>query len=1081
MRSRLMRFVATFTLTVLVSAFVSGQSLYWNKLLQEQNTSGFSVPARSHVAANGNITTAGMFSVPVDFDPDGSVANVLSPKSGSSQNLYFARYDNNGALTWVKHLEGDDWMSLSGMDLDASGNVLVTGLFNDQIDLNPAATQALYSPPNTSAEDFFISKYNSSGNFIWARHIISTVHAWSEDLDQDNSGNIYIAGVTRGTTDFDPGGATQNVTSPNDYLFIAKYNSSGNFTGVISMGNSGVNQELHDLEMDASGNVYISGRLKGTVDFDPSAGTNLLTAKGSDDFFIAKYNSSLQFQWAYRIGSGSAEGDRIDHSISGSELVLSGSFRDTVDLDLKTGTTLLQSNGNYDVFVARYDLSANLQSSFGIGGSGFDHCQSVKILPGDSTFYLTGYFENSVDFDPSASSKNLSASSNQSVFLASYNIDLNYNWASKIAGSGDILTAEINNMGTDAMLFGRIASGTADFNSAWPAPANYNGPASFIARYKECGMFTINSNVADADCGIANGSATLTVQGGNAPYNYAWTSGDTLATADSLKSGSYFVTVTDNNYCSGQAGPITVNDADGPNITVQSKVNVSCFGGRNGAIVINVSGGMAPYNYSWSTGSGNQNINGLKAGFYEITVTDDDDCKSTERIEIVQPSPIVVTPITSEPNCGSTNGVLTAVASGGASPYSYSWSPGGTGGTQFNLGAGIYRVTVSDGNNCTYSQTISLSDDNAPDVTLDNIVDATCGSGGGAINISVSGGTPSYSYSWVPGNFTTQDISSLQAGEYDLIVTDQASTPCKAAFSARVRAKKPDSPKICIVDVDTLTGHAQVIWEKPINQGAIDFYNVYRETTTRNVFDLVEDSIDFGELSLYEDTYADTWVRPWSYKISLTDNCGIESDLSDPHTTIHVVVTKNPQSEFNILWTQYKGDFPVNSYVCWRHTDSTGYDSLATWPASIYTYTDRKSPSKGADVFYFMEIEHPTGCTATEAISKNSSRSNRGSIGPPKFGTSVPEAFMHLSEYRVYPNPNNGDFTLDLTSVFGGIMQVEIYDVQGVKVYQTEKFVNSGRNSITFDIPHLVKGLYLLQLDLNNERSFARVMIDSTD
>ena len=192
-------------------------------------------------------------------------------------------------------------------------------------------------------------------------------------------------------------------------------------------------------------------------------------------------------------------------------------------------------------------------------------------------------------------------------------------------------------------------------------------------------------------------------------------------------------------------------------------------------------------------------------------------------------------------------------------------------------------------------------------------------------------------------------------------------------------------------------------------------------------------------------------------------------------------MTKNPQSDFNILWTKYEGNFPVNSYICWRHTDTAGVDSIATWPANIYTYTDRKSPSQGSDVYYYMEIKHPTGCTATEATSKNSARSNRGSIEPPGFGTGVPETQMQLAEYKVFPNPNKGDFTLEMSSAFDGIMLVKLIDLNGNAVYAGRKYIQSGRNSINFEINNLPKGLYLLQLDLNNERSFARVLINSAE
>ena len=1073
-----MRHCTVFTFLIIFFFNVKAQSLEWNRLLEEQSGGGFSYGHKTDIGTGGQITISGMFSVPVDFDPDANSSHVLSP--AGDQNVFFGKYSSEGALNWVNILEGTDSITLSGMDLDGSGNVLVNGYFNDSIDLNPGPGQALYIPASANAEDFFISKYSSTGAFSWARQISSTVHVRSKDLTLDNSGNIIVAGETNGSTDFDPGAGTQIANTSDDYLFVARYNSSGNYSNSITMGVAGSDQRMLDLEVDAGGNIYIAGRFQGVVDFDPSTGTTALTAQGSDDYFIAKYNSSLQLQWAYRLGSIAAEGEYLKMEISGTQLIVTGSFQNSIDIDLKAGTNLLTSNGNYDVFLARYNLSADLQASASFGGSGKDESQALRFYNNDS-IYISGHFQGTVDFDPGTGSKQLSAGGSQTLFFAAYNNSFGLNWASKISGSAGIYSANIDHMNGAPMLFGRIGGGSANFNSAWPQARNYSGPASFIAKYEKCGDLMITPTITDADCGVKNGSAGVSVQGGIAPYKYQWTSGDTLATADSLAAGSYFVTVRDVNGCANTSDPVLINDVDGPVVSVQTLVNVSCQGGNDGAIVITVSGGSLPYSYSWSTASTSKNINGLKAGIYEITVTDGDKCKSTKRISVSQPDAISVVPIISEPSCGNTDGVITAVASGGTAPYTYSWTPGGTGGTQFNVGAGVYRVLVTDAKNCTYSHTMALSDDLAADITVGSINDATCGTGGGSINVNVTGGSPGYSFLWTPGNMTTQNISGLQPGEYDLIVTDAA--PCKAAFSAEVKAVKSAAPEICLVDVDSATGNAQVVWEKPSSRGDIDFYSIYRETTTKNVYDLIKDGIDFGDLSLYQDKYADTWIRPWSYKLSSTDTCGIESYQSTAHTTIHTVVTKNPQGDINIFWTHYKGNFPVLSYDCYRQTTDSGNQYIGKWTASIQTYVDRNPPSTGADLVYYISASHPTGCTATEAVSKNSMRSNRGSINPPKFAdsTSTVEGHLELSEYRIYPNPNAGTFIMDVNSEFAGIMTVEIVDINGRMVQTANKMVYAGSNSIRFNLENLPNGFYLLQLNLNNERSFARVMINSTE
>ena len=214
--------------------------------------------------------------------------------------------------------------------------------------------------------------------------------------------------------------------------------------------------------------------------------------------------------------------------------------------------------------------------------------------------------------------------------------------------------------------------------------------------------------------GLNNGAATLTASGGNGTFAYAWTpTGDTTATATGLAPGTHTCTITDGNGCSSID---TVNIIEpGPIASFISSSDVLCNGGNNGSATITLSGGATPYSYYWSPSGGTSSTaTNLSAGIYTVTVTDDNNCVLTQVVSITEPPPLNIITSTVPENCnGCNNGTATASVSGGTPPYSYSWnsSPVQNAATATNLAAGIYTVTITDGNNCTTSatETVPLS------------------------------------------------------------------------------------------------------------------------------------------------------------------------------------------------------------------------------------------------------------------------------------------------------------------------------------------------------------------------------------
>jgi gliding motility-associated-like protein len=220
-------------------------------------------------------------------------------------------------------------------------------------------------------------------------------------------------------------------------------------------------------------------------------------------------------------------------------------------------------------------------------------------------------------------------------------------------------------------------------------------------------------------------------------------------------------------------------------LTTSNQTNVLCNGGTTGKATVTAAGGQANYTYTWSPGNltGNTQTT-LAAGTYTVSVTDANNCPGSTTVTITEPTALsAVATVTQNEDCGQHNGAITSSASGGTSPYIYSWSNGA--GTQniSSVGAGNYTVTVTDANNCTATASVSVTNTSGLTATATVTQNEDCGQHNGAITSSASGGTSPYTYSWSNGA-GTQNISSVGAGNYTVTVTD--ANNCTATATASV-------------------------------------------------------------------------------------------------------------------------------------------------------------------------------------------------------------------------------------------------------------------------------------------------------
>ncbi len=266
-------------------------------------------------------------------------------------------------------------------------------------------------------------------------------------------------------------------------------------------------------------------------------------------------------------------------------------------------------------------------------------------------------------------------------------------------------------------------------------------------------------------------------------YEYLWDNGETTQDLSNLDAGTYCVTVTDWHGCE-TSSCYTITQPD--SLAVSGTVSkVKCFGGSDGEIDITVQGGTMPYSYNWDNGATTEDLTGLTAGTYCVTVTDDHNCETSECYEVTEWPLLEITnsTLTNLTCFESGDGAIKITVVGGRpwrnhsfAYYTYDWSNGvheqGKYGILTDLDAGTYCVTVTDVNNCTIEDCYTITEPDLLEISSANLTDLSCfESGDGAIDITVIGGTMPYNYVWDNGE-TTEDLSNLDAGTYCVTVTD---------------------------------------------------------------------------------------------------------------------------------------------------------------------------------------------------------------------------------------------------------------------------------------------------------------------
>jgi len=347
--------------------------------------------------------------------------------------------------------------------------------------------------------------------------------------------------------------------------------------------------------------------------------------------------------------------------------------------------------------------------------------------------------------------------------------------------------------------------------------------------------FNITASSTPANCGAANGTASVTVNGGNAPYSYSWSSGNNTASVNGLQAGNYTVNVSDATGCIMSANTLVAQGAAPGNIQLSAQ-NVSCFGGNDGAATVNANGGQQPYTYQWSNGGTSATITGLTTGLYSVSVTTANGCTTNGTINVPQPSaPLSLNITSTSVLCnGQNNGSATVNVNGGTGPYNYAWNtnPQQSTATANGLIAGQYTINIMDAEGCTQSGIAIVAQPAAISIQTTSTTPVSCNGGAnGSATVLANGGNGTISYQWNNGT-TGTTINSVAAGNYTVTASDMSG--CQQTHSVTINQPLPLSATIVSQNDITCFGANNGSIQTTVNGGTAPYNYQWTHTPQQN-------------------------------------------------------------------------------------------------------------------------------------------------------------------------------------------------------------------------------------------------------
>ncbi|MBK7426535.1 MAG: SBBP repeat-containing protein [Saprospiraceae bacterium] len=719
-------------------------------------------------------------------------------------------------LTFAKRMGGIGAEGASAMAVDTFGNVYTTGTFSGTSDFDPGP--GIFNL-NAPIFGIFVSKLDANGNFKWAKNL-GIGNGLGICVDHD--GNVYTTGRFTGTSDFDPGAGTFNLTSVgNTDIFISKLDSLGNFRWAKSMG--GTNEDVaNDIAFHDSGLLGLTGNFRGSADFDPGTGSFNMLADFID-VFVCVLDTAANFQWTIKLGGGKGE-DAVTGSVGNAikfvgeaQVVTTGYFSGTGVF----GNQSLSSFGTRDIFITKLGREGDVIWTKQMGGTANDQANDIAVdSKGD--IYTTGVFVGLADFNPDMVTFDMTAVQGD-IFISKLNADGDFIFAKQLGGdfsdvaqgifvddeyniyttgsyfqaadfdpgpeifelsvvgnnNADIFISKLDEKGdfVYAIKFGGLQhdEGTSiyvDKDGSIYSAGSFFGfvdfdPSESTEHLTSAGVTDIYVNklcqittpVIVGPEGFCSGeSITLTTMQAD---SYLWSNGDTTQTIIVNEPGDYSLTISNQSGCSAVSATQSIEA-----FPIPDQPSIFSNGGSSickGDTLLLSTEVFSQYN--WSTGDTTQQIIVIEQGDFTLTVTNEFGCEAISDdffVEVLPVPELIFSPATYS-ICEGDSFLLSV----NIPAESYLWSTGESTQSIIITDSGDYSVEVTFGSGCsTESNIIIVTVNPLPVVDLGDDINLVSGD-----SVIVDAGTGSELYEWSTGSIS-QTITVNSMGEYCVTVTN---------------------------------------------------------------------------------------------------------------------------------------------------------------------------------------------------------------------------------------------------------------------------------------------------------------------
>jgi hypothetical protein len=467
------------------------------------------------------------------------------------------------------------------------------------------------------------------------------------------------------------------------------------------------------------------------------------------------------------------------------------------------------------------------------------------------------------------------------------------------------------------------------------------------------------------------------------------------------------------------------------------KTDISCNGKTDGMAVAQATGGTGSYQYKWNDAASttNDTISGLGAGSIQVTVTDQNSCSQVFSTSIEEPSKFAATLVSSKNvNCfGDSTGSIEISATGGRTPYSFSWSNGSTTQNISTLKQGTYKLTATDLSNCVSNLEVVLTQ--SPEIVASITTDSVyCfGTKTGKAVVLATGGTGNLSYSWNDLLNTKNDtLDKVNAGDY--ICTVEDGIGCKKNFNATINTLS------AMTLAEDAANHTNAICNGT-STGSLGL----KATGGSGLYEYSYNNSEWTSNVVFKDLAAGL------YKFIMRDKIHPECVLSD--------TAKIQILEPNALVLK---DLNVSNTSGWSTNDGSiqltadggpegGY-IFTLYPGDVTSTTGSFTVSTGN---YMISVTDALGC---DTVSSDVTY-----VGP--YSVDIRNSKLAL-QLEVYPNPSEGILTIQYFDPGAKSATIEIYNVQGAIIYKQEHF-NKQNNFFVekLDLRNKPKGIYIVKVN----------------